>query len=60
MSDTDDIELTLENLREWVWRWQNHYKMLDQLNETNTDKKLIEQWRTQIDDCFREKIRSSL
>ena len=60
MSDTDDIELTLENLREWVWRWQNHYKMLDQLNEPNTDKKLIEQWRNQIDDCFREKIRSSL
>ena len=55
---TDDV--TLEELSEWIWRWRNHYRMLEQLEETNTDCELIRQWRDKVDECFREKIRARL
>jgi hypothetical protein len=55
----DDV--TLEELSEWVWRWKNHYRMLDLLSEsTNTDPDLVRQWREKVDECFREKMRARL
>jgi hypothetical protein len=47
-------------LEEFVWRWKNHKKMLRIIYESNIDKEIISRWEAQIDECFREKIKSSL
>ena len=58
---TADDDLTLEELSEWIWRWRNHYRMLDQLRTgTNTEATLLDAWKSKIDECFREKIRARL
>jgi hypothetical protein len=55
-----DNEFKLEDLEEFVWRWKNHKKMLRIIYESNIDKEIIARWEAQIDECFREKIKSSL
>ena len=35
-------------------------KMLDIIYKSNIDKEIIKRWETQIDECFREKIKSNL
>ena len=56
----DEFELKLEDLEEFVWRWKNHKKMLETINKTNIDKDIVKRWEAQIDECFREKIKSRL
>ena len=56
----DNFILKLEDLEEFVWRWKNHKKMLDIIYKTNIDKETVRIWETQIDECFREKIKSRL
>ena len=53
-------ELKLDKLQEYVWRWQNHYKMLEIIKKTNIDQQQVELWKNQIDECFRGKIKSKL
>ena len=53
-------DLQIEKLDEYIWRWKNHYKMLDIISKTNIDKDQMNIWKNQIDDCFREKIKSKL
>ena len=53
-------DLKIEKLEEYVWRWKNHYKMLNTLEKTNLDKEQLKIWKNQIDECFREKIKSKL
>ena len=56
-----DGDVTLEELREWIWRWRNHYhRMLDQLEAKHSDPELIRRWRHEVDESFREKIRARL
>jgi len=50
----------LNSLEELIWRWKNHYKMLDDIHKSNMDKTKLEKWKNQIDQCFNEKIRSKL
>lgn len=56
----DDLELTLKNLEEFVWRWKNHKKMLKIIYKSNIDSEIVKRWESQIDECFREKIKSKL
>ena len=56
----DEFELKLEDLEEFVWRWKNHKKMLNIIYKTNIDKEIVKRWEAQIDECFREKIKSNL
>jgi hypothetical protein len=56
----DDLELTLKNLEEFVWRWKNHKKMLKIIYKSNVDSEIVKRWESQIDECFREKIKSKL
>ena len=52
--------LKLEKLEEYVWRWNNHYKMLETLKQTNIDPQQLTLWKNQIDECFRNKIKAKL
>ena len=56
----DVLELTLKNLEEFVWRWKNHKKMLKIIYKSNVDSEIVKRWESQIDECFREKIKSKL
>ena len=56
----EEFELKLEDLEEFVWRWKNHKKILEIINKTNIDKDTVKRWEAQIDECFREKIKSRL
>ena len=56
----DDLELTLKNLEEFVWRWKNQKKMLKTIYKSNVDSEIVKRWESQIDECFREKIKSKL
>ena len=56
----DEFELKLEDLEEFVWRWKNHKKMLNIIYKTNIDTEIVKRWEAQIDECFREKIKSKL
>ena len=47
----------LDDLEEFVWRWKNHYKMLNDIQKTNIDEKKIKIWKNQIDNCFYEKLK---
>ncbi len=49
-----------EDLEELIWQWHNHHKMLAKIEKSNIEKELIHLWRTQIDDCFKEKIKAKL
>jgi hypothetical protein len=62
MTDNEikDNEIKLEDVEEFVWRWKNHKKMLDIIYKSNIDKEIIKRWEAQIDECFREKIKSNL
>ena len=53
-------ELNIEKLDEYIWRWKNHYKMLDIIDKSNIDKDQIKIWKNQIDNCFRDKIKSKI
>ena len=33
--------IELEKLEEYIWRWNNHYKMLKEIEKTNMDKDQI-------------------
>lgn len=59
-SPIQDIEFKLEDLEEFVWRWKNHKKMLKVIYDSNIDKEIVKRWEAQIDECFREKIKSNL
>lgn len=50
----------LDSLEELIWRWKNHYKMLNDIHKSNMDKTKLEKWKNQIDQCFNEKIKSKL
>lgn len=52
--------IELKKLEEYIWRWNNHYKMLEKIKETNIDKEQLTIWKNQIDQCFREKIKAKL
>ena len=54
------LDLELEKLEEYIWRWNNHYKMLNEIEKTNIDKAQLTIWKNQIDQCFREKIKAKL
>ncbi len=54
------LDLELEKLEEYIWRWNNHYKMLKEIEKTNIDKEQVTIWKNQIDQCFREKIKAKL
>ena len=56
----DSFELTLEELEEFVWRWKNHKKMLQIINKSNIEPEIVKRWESQINECFREKIKSKL
>ena len=56
----DNFELTLEELEEFVWRWKNHKKILQIINKSNVEPEIVKRWETQINECFREKIKSKL
>jgi len=56
----DNFELTLKNLEEFVWRWKNHKKMLKIIYKSNVDSEIVKRWESQIDECFRDKIKSKL
>lgn len=45
-----------EYLRELIWRWSNHYKMLKIISNSNISKDQFDIWKNQIDNCFIEKI----
>ena len=51
-------DLNIDKLEEYVWRWKNHYKMLETIEKTNIDKAQLKIWKNQIDECFRNKIKS--
>jgi len=57
---TTDNETKLEDIEEFVWRWKNHKKMLQIINQSDIDKDIVKRWEAQIDECFREKIKSNL
>ena len=52
--------IELEKLKEYIWRWDNHYKILEKIKKTNIDKEQLTLWKNQIDLCFKEKIKSKL
>ena len=58
--EISDNATKLEDVEEFVWRWKNHKKMLETINKTNIDKDIVKRWEAQIDECFREKIKSRL
>ena len=41
-----------EYLRELIWRWSNHYKMLKIISNSNISKDQFDIWKNQIDNCF--------
>jgi hypothetical protein len=49
-----------EYIEELIWRWQNHYKMLQIIKNSNIQKDQFEIWKNQIDNCFIEKIRTEI
>lgn len=53
-------DLKLDKLEEYVWRWKNHYKMLETLKQAQIDDQQLKLWKNQIDECFRNKIKSKL
>jgi len=55
-----DNATKLEDVEEFVWRWKNHKKMLDIIYKSNIDIEIVKRWEAQIDECFREKIKSNL
>jgi hypothetical protein len=58
--DNDDSQQKLEELEEYVWRWNNHKKMLKIIYNSNIEPEIIKRWEYQIDQCFSEKIKSKL
>ncbi len=54
------INLNVDKLEEYIWRWKNHYKMLETIGKSNIDKEQLTLWKNQIDECFRNKIKSKL
>lgn len=50
----------LKKLEEYVWRWKNHYKMFSEIEESTMSKEKLQIWKSQVDNCFREKIKSKL
>ncbi len=52
--------IELEKLEEYIWRWNNHYKMLEKIKQTNIDKEQLTMWKNQINQCFRDKIKAKL
>ena len=61
---TDIIKLMSEEdfevLEELIWRWKNHYKMLEVISQSNITKDQVDLWKNQIDLCFSGKIKSKL
>ena len=57
---THQTELNIEKLEEYIWRWKNHYKMLETISKTDMDPDQLKIWKNQIDECFREKIKARL
>lgn len=47
-------------LNDYIWRWENHYKMLSELEKTNIDKEKITEWKELIDQHFLRKIKAKL
>tara|TARA_B100001287_G_C22226193_1_gene319316 strand:+ start:321 stop:521 length:201 start_codon:yes stop_codon:yes gene_type:complete len=58
--EISDNATKLEDVEEFVWRWKNHKKMLDIIYKSNIDTEIVKRWEAQIDECFREKIKSNL
>ena len=58
--EISDNATKLEDVEEFVWRWKNHKKMLDIIYKSNIDIEIVKRWEAQIDECFREKIKSNL
>lgn len=56
----DDFNVTIKKLEEFVWRWKNHKRMLKIIYKSNVDSEIVKRWESQIDQCFREKIKSKL
>lgn len=56
----DEFEVTVKKLEEFIWRWENHKKMLKIIYKSNVDSEIVKRWESQIDQCFREKIKSKL
>ena len=60
-SEISDNATKLEDVEEFVWRWKNHKKMLDIIYKSNIDIEIVKSvGKPQIDECFREKIKSNL
>jgi hypothetical protein len=53
-------EEDFEVLEELIWRWKNHYKMLEVISQSNITKDQVDLWKNQIDLCFSGKIKSKL
>jgi len=56
----DEFQEKLEELEELVWRWKNHKNMLKTIYNSNVEPEIVKRWESQIDQCFREKIKSKL
>ena len=56
----DEFQKKLEEIEEFAWRWKNHKKMLKIIHESNVNPETVKRWESQIDQCFREKIKSKL
>tara|TARA_B100000212_G_C26985355_1_gene368382 strand:+ start:177 stop:368 length:192 start_codon:yes stop_codon:yes gene_type:complete len=56
----DEFQRKLEEIEEFAWRWKNHKKMLKIIYDSNVETEIVKRWESQIDQCFREKIKSKL
>ena len=56
----DESQQKLDDLEEFAWRWNNHKKILKIIYNSNIEPDIVKKWEYQIDQCFREKIKSKL
>tara|TARA_Y100001978_G_C23393335_1_gene291059 strand:- start:222 stop:413 length:192 start_codon:yes stop_codon:yes gene_type:complete len=56
----DEFQRKLEEIEEFAWRWKNHKKMLKIIYNSNVETEIVKRWESQIDECFRQKIKSKL
>ena len=53
-------EEDFEDIEEFIWRWKNHYSMINIISKSNINKDQVDLWKNQIDSCFIGKIKSKL
>ena len=56
----DESQQKLEELEEFIWRWNNHKQILKIINNSNIESEIVKKWEYRIDQCFSEKIKSKL